>query len=516
MHAQSSLSTVGASNQWAIDVSTIAHKTVKSSLEDLKSGWPDRESNPHPPKCEFSAPRYSVGSMGRNLRSSAGGNEHTRALAVGASWRVHVKCLETSKIRALKRIHLEAVGNIPDMDRLCKVFSAQGRWCLSAGVKRKHTNQLADCTRTVSLLAYLQGEPGSIPGRVTPGFSQVGIVRWTMPLARGFSRGSPASPVLSFQRCSIVESLHPRWLSRRRCKSRPNLVTRPLPTQRRNSVAVLSMCANSFSDWLHEALGTGFPPKWLPRAAMATEGRASQWRLFHRSKALIGERRPDMLLADDAILLACAAGSSNYKRLLRSLYSQVLCDCIKKLRRRIICVFQMRAPSTPNKTRKSPKSIIQPGRLARLRQLDCAHYSGFTIRRKRAVDVGGGKPGRVGRPTRRGMRESTKSDANWGRGGIVDILFASHLGEPGSIPGVVAPRLSHECIVSDDAVGRWVFSGIFSFPRPCIPALLHTLRASPSSALKTSMLRAAPISPLHSCANSQTKRLRLVGPCAVP
>ncbi|KAJ8868521.1 hypothetical protein PR048_030049 [Dryococelus australis] len=43
-----------------------------------------------------------------------------------------------------------------------------------------------------------QGEPGSIPGRVTPGFSQVGIVQ--------FSRGYPA---LAFWRCSVLTSLSP-------------------------------------------------------------------------------------------------------------------------------------------------------------------------------------------------------------------------------------------------------------------------------------------------------------------
>ncbi|KAJ8877586.1 hypothetical protein PR048_022041 [Dryococelus australis] len=70
-----------------------------------------------------------------------------------------------------------------------------------------------------------------------------------------------------------------------------------------------------------------------------------------------------------------------------------------------------------------------------------------------------------------------------GRGGLVVRLLASHRGEPGSNPGVM-----------DDAAGRPVFSGISSLPLPCIPALLHTRLAWPSSALKTSMLRAAQIS----------------------
>ncbi|KAJ8889357.1 hypothetical protein PR048_008856 [Dryococelus australis] len=83
--------------------------------------------------------------------------------------------------------------------------------------------------------------------------------------------------------------------------------------------------------------------------------------------------------------------------------------------------------------------------------------------------------------------------------GIVVRLLASHLGETSSIPSSVAPGFSHVGIVSDDASGRWVFFlGMSRFLRPYIPALLPTHLVSPSSALKTAMLRAAQISPLHS------------------
>ncbi|KAJ8876870.1 hypothetical protein PR048_021318 [Dryococelus australis] len=42
-------------------------------------------------------------------------------------------------------------------------------------------------------------------------------------------------------------------------------------------------------------------------------------------------------------------------------------------------------------------------------------------------------------------------------------------------PGWVAPGFPHVGIVSDDAAGRQVISGLSRFPRPCIPAELHTL-----------------------------------------
>ncbi|KAJ8866293.1 hypothetical protein PR048_032136 [Dryococelus australis] len=76
-------------------------------------------------------------------------------------------------------------------------------------------------------------------------------------------------------------------------------------------------------------------------------------------------------------------------------------------------------------------------------------------------------------------------------------LFASHVGEPGSIPGEVNCDFSHVGIVPDDAASRWVFSGISRFLRPFILALFHTHLASFSLALKTSMLTATLISPLH-------------------
>ncbi|KAJ8871148.1 hypothetical protein PR048_027453 [Dryococelus australis] len=64
-------------------------------------------------------------------------------------------------------------------------------------------------------------------------------------------------------------------------------------------------------------------------------------------------------------------------------------------------------------------------------------------------------------------------------------------------PDEVAPRFSHVGNVPGDDAVRRVFSGISRFPRPYIPALRRTLFASPSSALQTSMLRAAQIGFYH-------------------
>ncbi|KAJ8879614.1 hypothetical protein PR048_020222 [Dryococelus australis] len=71
------------------------------------------------------------------------------------------------------------------------------------------------------------------------------------------------------------------------------------------------------------------------------------------------------------------------------------------------------------------------------------------------------------------------------RKGSKEMLLASNLDQPGSIPGGVTPRILHVGIVPDDAIDRRVFSRISCFPRPYIPVLLYTHLASPSSALKT-------------------------------
>ncbi|KAJ8898134.1 hypothetical protein PR048_003494 [Dryococelus australis] len=79
------------------------------------------------------------------------------------------------------------------------------------------------------------------------------------------------------------------------------------------------------------------------------------------------------------------------------------------------------------------------------------------------------------------------------------MLKYSPAGSLASIPGGVAPGFSHVGIVLDNAAaGKRVFSGISRFPppHPSIPALLRSLIVSPSSAIKTSLLRATQISTL--------------------
>ncbi|KAJ8893762.1 hypothetical protein PR048_006362 [Dryococelus australis] len=97
--------------------------------------------------------------------------------------------------------------------------------------------------------------------------------------------------------------------------------------------------------------------------------------------------------------------------------------------------------------------------------------------------------------------QSTIGCSRQGRGGVVVSL---PLGEPGSIPGEVIPGFSHLRIVPV------CFLGDLPLPRSFVPALLHTHLAPPSSALKTSLLRAVQIPPLHFTKCTQDKEILIL------
>ncbi|KAJ8888438.1 hypothetical protein PR048_007928 [Dryococelus australis] len=98
--------------------------------------------------------------------------------------------------------------------------------------------------------------------------------------------------------------------------------------------------------------------------------------------------------------------------------------------------------------------------------------------------------------------------ARRGRSGVVARLLTSHLGEPGSITGGIAPGFSHVGIIPDDAAGQRVFvRAISRFPCPRIPALFHPHLTSPSSALETSTFRAVQISRPHSDVRNSTRHI---------
>ncbi|KAJ8891929.1 hypothetical protein PR048_004488 [Dryococelus australis] len=77
-------------------------------------------------------------------------------------------------------------------------------------------------------------------------------------------------------------------------------------------------------------------------------------------------------------------------------------------------------------------------------------------------------------------------------------ILASHQGEQGSISGRVTPGFSQVEIMLDDVPVWRVFSGISRFPSLRISAQLHSRLISPSSDLKTSLLKTSRIPQLNS------------------
>ncbi|KAJ8895587.1 hypothetical protein PR048_000923 [Dryococelus australis] len=77
--------------------------------------------------------------------------------------------------------------------------------------------------------------------------------------------------------------------------------------------------------------------------------------------------------------------------------------------------------------------------------------------------------------------------------GVVVRLSASHVGEPSSFPGGVAPGFSNVGIVQDDDAGRRVFADIF----PTLHSGAAPYVISPSSALKNSVPRTRRVSNIY-------------------
>ncbi|KAJ8880450.1 hypothetical protein PR048_016920 [Dryococelus australis] len=135
-----------------------------------------------------------------------------------------------------------------------------------------------------------QGEPGSILGQVTSGFSQLGIVPDDAAGQRVFSRISrltrPCIPaLLHFRLISPSSALKRSMLSADRiCQLTPVWGwSNANPDHRADTVRgapVLPTWTHSFADRLYEATGTGFVSEWLLHAAKRFGiGWAGSWRI---------------------------------------------------------------------------------------------------------------------------------------------------------------------------------------------------------------------------------------------
>ncbi|KAJ8887997.1 hypothetical protein PR048_007482 [Dryococelus australis] len=284
--------------------------------------------------------------------------------------------------------------------------------------------------RAVSVLASHQSEAGSIPGRVTPRFSLVGIApddttgQWVFSEVSRFLR-----PFIQALLHTSVTLIGCQDLS---VKSHPNIFSDTSFTvfiflgQRTGGAASVKLINTCQEDWPFEQ-----------REASAGHGRRS--RMFYN----MGER-------GKVAALRCGQNYINYNK------TNDLHDT------------KLGCPQNANNS--FLRTVSNP------RHQTAALYSGITTSHTLAT-----------------LTYSALYGPRW-----AEWLDYSPPTKRNRIqfPSGSAAHISYVGIVPHDGAGWRVYSGIFSFYRPCIPALLHTHLTSSSSALKTSMLKSAKISPI--------------------
>ncbi|KAJ8885867.1 hypothetical protein PR048_012073 [Dryococelus australis] len=170
----------------------------------------------------------------------------------------------------------------------------------------------------VSLLASHQSEPGSIPRRVTPGFLHVGIAPEDAAVRRVFPRISftphpfiptlllvtSSSFIVSHDLASLVHTVFDTsW--RTLAQSSPSTVTEN------------NHCAVDIGIFALKAVESNLQLRRAAKCSLLTGLPCGKY----VTMALIGERRRyNMLLANDAILLASAAGVRDISRCFNSVF----------------------------------------------------------------------------------------------------------------------------------------------------------------------------------------------------
>ncbi|KAJ8880053.1 hypothetical protein PR048_020676 [Dryococelus australis] len=259
----------------------------------------------------------------------------------------------------------------------------------------------------VTLLASHLGEPGSIPGRVTPGLSHAGIVPGLRCLGGYTARLPPGRTGVN------PRPGHPRIIA---CRHRAG-------------AAVPGRLHCSPPTWANRGQSqAGSPPDYRMQASCRGCGAWAVTLLashLGEPGSIPGRVTPGLSHAGIVPGLRCLGG------------------------------YTARLP--PGRTGVNPR----PGHP---RIIACRHRAGAAV------------PGRLhcspptwanrgqsqaGSPPDYRMQASCRGCGAW-----AVTLLASHLGEPGSIPGRVTPGLSHAGIVPGNAANRRIFLGHLPFPPP--------------------------------------------------
>ncbi|KAJ8874859.1 hypothetical protein PR048_022749 [Dryococelus australis] len=382
--------------------------------------------------------------------------------------------------------------------------------------------------RAVTLLASHQDEPRSIPGRVTPGISQVGIVpddavgRWVFS---GISR----FPRPSFRRRSTFTSIALIGSQDLAVKSRPNFFTSqgpaylhyispfPLSEKRGSYKGHNGTRYKSAIDSTSRALAcsvlvvlrldvggaivAGRCPSLLCQPDIITAAKPANCCLKVEVKLLAFGALHPTIQREELIKIQYKHHENSQKIAIYAVNERRIAapaepDCAERrvLRGEAMAHLIRVAVSSLSLSRCSASSALTASRQAgTLRPRHDVNTARFARRSDGALEV------RVsvafidpslpdlGRRGSSHSRFTPFAETLMCHDGVVVRQLVSYQGEPSSIPGAFATGFSHVGVVLDDVAVWRVFSGFFCFSRLCIPALLHTHLTSPSSALKTSL-----------------------------
>ncbi|KAJ8885943.1 hypothetical protein PR048_012149 [Dryococelus australis] len=318
-----------------------------------------------------------------------------------------------------------------------------------------------------------------------------------MSLVGGFTRGSSVSSAVSFRHCSILTLITLIGSQDLAVKSRPNLFTHLFVDRDLKNLRVRDLQARLYLTNMHTLTAD-----WL--SAVTAEG--EDWASVLQE---VSNTRRHQKLRPLASLLRVKASAGRVSGSCVGDLTHTVCACpiTSRIDRHITkpaCIAPEykgggngRSPRKPAEQRHCPPCFPH----VRVREWPGRGFNSVCLGRSRAVA--------------KWFREETEiiEYGTW-HAPAVHLSRVDHplrkeglsraLITRGTIARVQAKRVrfnagvtagfSHAQIVLDDATHRRVLSVISRFPRPYIPVQLNTHLASPSSALKTSMLRAAQIS----------------------
>ncbi|KAJ8894514.1 hypothetical protein PR048_007168 [Dryococelus australis] len=295
-------------------------------------------------------------------------------------------------------------------------------------------------------------------------FTRVGNeTRRALPLADGFSRGTPVAPTLVFLRCSI--SFQPR-----RRRQRPRNSTDVTGYSDLERIALLQQCCRHTT-----GVTGGAVVGWKAIALDSTRSVSAIDVVYDsmcrsdrgesiKQRTEESRKRPSVSAVSQGttFVLSNRRIATAYRKYRKHLFEFPLSVALM-----LVCIFCLRfqfdcCPTLIRAPKNPPTNVI--------------------VRHDSHMRNSGGDP--VGNGTRSAVVRGgswtpslhEREDGIEFRCVLQDMisLLAAHQGEPNSIPGWVTREFSHVGIMPDDGAGQRDFSGFSRFPRPFFPALLRT------------------------------------------